>query len=115
MNTREILSVKKNLALLGRTRSELSFAYSASGYDHTPFLLTDSAPLNSQAILELLRRSFSKKILQGTISRNQDGSFCFSLKAGTSEADLLSFVSELSDGFVDQLPFLARSAAKIED
>jgi hypothetical protein len=40
MNASEILVVKNNLFLLGRVRDELFFAYTASGYDEKPFLLT---------------------------------------------------------------------------
>ena len=114
MNALEKLNVQRNLALIGRTRSEVYFAYTASGYDHAPFLLIDANPIAPPTIMELNRKSFSKKILRGKIIRNDEGTYCFVLSSETTDQDVISFVSDISDGFVEQLPFLARSKVNKE-
>ena len=115
MDAREILVVKNNLFLLGRVRDELFFAYTASGYDQKPFLLTAVNSIPALDLLELMKTSSDGIILQGKILKLDIEQYCFTLDVDTPEMFFDSFVNDLRNGLADQFSLLKTSIAEIGD
>ena len=115
MNASEILVVKNNLFLLGRVRDELFFAYTASGYDEKPFLLTAVKSIPVSDLMKLMKTNSDGIVLQGKISKLDIEQYCFTLDADTPEMFFGSFVNVLRNGLADQFSLLKTSIAEIGD
>ena len=97
MQIRQIARAKQVLGLLGRTRQEVPFFYSAAGPMGVPVLLIEPEVLDETEVFALIGASQRKSFARGTISRDTDGALVFYADARGARQLAASLVGSLEE------------------
>lgn len=115
MDYKQILEIKNNLVLIGRTRDFIYFYYLFAAADGEPYLKTSPKPVKYSTILEITKTAKNPRFLKGIIQRRSDGLLELVLEKGSNHELAKTLLTDLVCGFDGKLPIFESAILNIEE